>query len=233
MVGRMQSINVDEITNDLEAKEIKVISVGYNELKSIHLKGDLDSFVTTVKALNENVVFIQSFSFDEDDFFHEIKKPVLGEYSNPPEDKEINLKQFLPELADYESYFEQTSLIIFRVFYKNQVFAYWHKAEWYEAFTELFEEAQKIFEEKENVIREQQEQQKNAAQEAADQRETYLRGLLEELSTDDKFIGLKTQKSKQEYAVARYPELSQLPVHILKEDISNLNARIEARKMLQ
>lgn len=229
----MQGINIDEITSDLETKEIKVIPVGYNELKSIQLKGDLDSFVTTVKALNESVVFMQSFSFDEDDFLHEIKKPILGEYSDPPKDNEINTKQFLPELAEYENYFEQTSLLIFRVFYKNQVFAYWHKAEWFVAFTKLFEEAQKIFEEKENAIREQQEQQKNAARETADQRETYLRGLLEELATDDKFIGLKTQKSKQEYAIARYPELSELSMHILKDDISTLNARIEARKMLQ
>ena len=139
----------------------------------------------------------------------------------------------MPALAEYKSYLEQTSLLIFRAFYKNQVFDYWHKAEWYGAFTKLFEEAREVFEEKENSIREQQEQEKNTAREAADQRETYLRGLLEKLTTDDKFIGLKTQKSKQEYAIVRHPELSELSPPILKEDISNLNARIEAKKMLQ
>ena len=195
----------------------------------------MKAFSATLKrwALKVGVGLRGIRGIDEDDFLQEIKKPALGEYNDPPNDAGINLTQFLPGLAEYRSYLEQTSLLIFRVFYKNQVFAYWHKAEWYEAFTKLFEEAQEIFEEKENVIREQQEQQKTVAREAADQRETYLRSLLEELTTDDKFIGLKTQKSKQEYAIARYLELSELSLHILKEDISNLNARIEARKMLQ
>jgi hypothetical protein len=57
--------------------------------------------------------------------------------------------------------------------------------------------------------------------------------LLEELAEDDKFISLKTQKAKQEYALGRYPELGELSQHISKNEISNLNARIEARKMLQ
>ena len=72
----MKSINISKITDSIEAQGIKVISIGYTELKSIQLKGALDSFIATVKAFNETVILIQDFLFDENDFFHELKKPA-------------------------------------------------------------------------------------------------------------------------------------------------------------
>lgn len=229
----MKSINISETISHIEAQGIKVIPIDYSEAKSTRLKGDLDDFLAAVKAFNETVVFLQDFSFDEDDFFHEIDKPVLGEYDDPPGENGINLTQFLPELDEYKNYLEQTSMLIFRVFYKNQVFSFWQSSEWYESFIEQFEKAREIFEEKEQAIKEQQEREISAAQEARDRRESYLRGLLENLADDDKFVSLKTQKAKQEYAIVQYPELSELSQFVLKEEISNLNARIEARKMMQ
>lgn len=229
----MDNINTDEIISNIEAQGIKVVSISYADFKSIQLEGNLENFIATTKAFNENVVFLQSFSFDADDFFQELNKPVLGEYDEPPSESEIDLTQFLPELKEYKSHIGKTSLLIFRVFYKDQVFAYWHKADWFEAFTNSFEEAKNIFEEKERSIKEQQTRQQDATREESEKRENYLRGLLEKLTTDDKFASLKTQKVQQEYALALFPELGELPQHLLKEEISNLNARIQARKMLQ
>lgn len=230
----MESINIAEIINKIENQGIKVISIGNTHLNKVtRLEGDLETFIQTAKAFNENVVFMQDFSFSANDFFYKSDKPILGEYETLPNEEGIDLKQFVPLLADYESYIEQISSLFFRVFYKDQIFAYWHKAEWYESFTKLFEEAQQIFEEKEQTKKNEREQQQNEEREAAERRENYLLNLLEDLSTDDKFISLKTQKAKQEYALVRYPELSELSQHILKDEISNLNARIEARKILQ
>jgi hypothetical protein len=229
----MNVFNTDEIISNIESQGIKVISIRYADFKSIELKGDLGSFIATAKAFNENVVFFQDFSFDQDDFFLEINESILGEYATPASEDGINLIQFLPALEEYKNYVGQTSSIILRVFYQNKVFAYWHNAIWFEDFIKLFKQAQSIFVQKEKAIREQQAQQQNAAREEAAQREDYLRALLKELSTDDKFISLKTQKAQQEYAQARFPELSELSQHILRDEISNLNARIQARKMLQ
>ena len=229
----MKSINISEIISTIEAQGIKVIQIDYSEAKSTRLKGGLDNFIAAVKAFDEKVIFLQDFSFDEEDFFHELKEPVLGDYDEELGENGINLTQFLPELGEYKSYLEQTSALIFRVFYKNQSFSYWQNAEWYEAFIEKFEKAREIFNEKEQEIRAQQELEINAEREAQEERESNLRGLLENLITDDKFISLKTQKAKQEYAIAQYPELSELSQFVLKEEISTLNARIEARRMMQ
>ena len=229
----MKNINISEIISTIETQGIKVIQIDYSEAKSTRLKGGLDDFIATVKAFDEKVVFLQDFSFDEEDFFHELKKPVLGTYDEEPSESGINLTQFLPELLEYKSYLDQTSALIFRVFYKNHSFSYWQNAEWYDAFIEKSEKAREIFNEKEQEIRVQQELEANAAREAHEQRESNLRGLLENFITDNKFISLKTQKAKQEYALAQYPELSELSQFVLKEEISNLNARIEARRMMQ
>jgi hypothetical protein len=233
MTANMKSLDINELVGSIEDQGIKVVHIDYSEFKATRLKGDRDNFVAAVKAFDEKVVFLQDFSFDEDDFFHELKKPVLGEYDNPPTENGIDLRQFLPELGDYKRHLGQTSAIILRVFYKNHYFSYWQNAEWYDDFTEQFERARVIFEEKERLLTEKHELELNAARESREKRETYLRGLLENFTNDENFISLKTQKMKQEYAIAQYPELAELSQFTLKEEISNLNARIEARKMLQ
>jgi len=233
MTGNIESIDINEMIGSIEDQGIKVVPIDYSESKATRLKGDRDDFLAAVKAFDEKVVFLQDFSFDEEDFFHEFKKPVLGEYDNPPTEDGIDLRQFLPELGDYKKRLGQTSAVILRVFYKNQSFSYWQNAGWYEAFTEQFERARVIFEEKESSLREKHELELNAAREVREKRESYLRGLLENFTDDENFISLKTQKMKQEYAIAQYPELAELSQFTLKEEISNLNARIEARKMLQ
>lgn len=228
----MKSLDISEMVGSIEAQGIKVVVIDYSELKSTGLKGGMDDFIAAVKAFDEKVVFLQDFSFDEEDFLHEIKN-VFGDYDNQPTENGIDLIQFLPEIADYKKYIGQTSSIILRTFYKNQIFSYWQYAEWYEAFIKQFDRAREIFEEKEKVLKEKQELELNAAKETREKRENYLRGLLENFMADEKFISLKTQKMKQEYAIAQYPELAELTPFVLKEEISNLNARIEARKMIQ
>lgn len=229
----MEIINTNEIVSDIEAKGIKVIPIGYAKSNATELKGNLENFITTAKAFGDNIVFLQEFSFDNESFLHEPDEEILGEYDEPAGEDGINLTQFLPELEDYRKYIDQTSFLIFRVFYKNQTFDYYHYAEWWKSFNKFLEEAERIFEEKEKALKKEQAEQQNAAREEFEQRGEFLRGLLEDLASDDKFTLLKTQKAKQEYALARYPELAELSQHILKDEISNLNARIEARKMLQ
>lgn len=229
----MKTVNIDEIKSDMEMRGIKIIPIGYSKSNAIELKGDLEDFIATVKAFGESIVFLQEFPFDSESFLHEQDEEILGEYDQPASEDGINLTQFLPELENYRKYLDQTSFLIFRVFYKNHTFAYYHYAEWFEAFNKLFEEAERIFEEKEKALKDEQAEQKNAARKEAEQRSDFLRGLLEELTGDDRFISLKTQKAKQEYALARYPELTELSQHNLKDEISNLNARIEAKRMLQ
>lgn len=229
----METINIGEIISDIEANGIKVIPTGYAKSNSADLKGNLDSFIATAKAFNENVIFMSEFSFDNESFFHEPHGAILGEYDEPASEDGINLTQFSPELEDYKSYIGQTSFIIFRVFYKNHTFDYYHYAEWFDAFNKSLEEAERIFEEKEKVIKDQRAQEENATRKEAEQREGFLRGLLEELGDDAKFASLPTQKAKQEYALARYPELNEFSPNLLKVEISNLIARIQAKKILQ
>jgi len=229
----------NELVNHIQAKGIQIICIEYSNVKStIHLKGNLESFFAAINALNKTAVFMQEFSFDEDDFFHEPDTKVLGEYGQFIEGKSkyqnsgINLIQFLPQLEEYKSYIGQTSCLLFRIFFENQSLSYFHNAEWYDAFNNSFKEAKEIFETKEYETKTKRELEEVTLREKTEKRENELLQLLETLPDDDKFVSLSTQKAKTEYVLARYPELINLSPIRLKDEISNLNARIQARKLL-
>jgi hypothetical protein len=116
--NKMNNINTDKIINDIEKQDIKVVEIGYADLKSIELKGNLESFIATVKVFNENVVFYQNYSFSDDDFLYESDETIFGECDDQPDEDGIDLIQFLPALEEYKSYIGQTSFLIFRVFIK-------------------------------------------------------------------------------------------------------------------
>jgi hypothetical protein len=232
-VKKMNTINMSEVINIIETEGIKVIPIGYGKSNSNELKGSLEDFIAAAKAFEEPIVFLQEFPFDNESFLHEAQGEILGEYDEPANENGIDLTQFLPKLKDYKKYIEQTSFLIFRVFYKNQAFDYYHYAEWFTEFNKLLEEAEQIFEEKEEKLKIEQAERKIAARQEVEQRNEVLSAFLEELADDDKFLSLKTQKAQQEYALARYPELAELSSNVLKDKISNLKARLDAKKMLQ
>lgn len=233
-------INTDEIVEQLQSKAITVVRLDGFDAKGAtnYIKGDLEDFITAAKALNENVVFLSEVLLSENDFFHEPNAEILGEYEQSPvADEEepiegINLIQFSTTLGEYEEYIGQTHFLLFRLFFKNHSLSYLHYPNWIAGFNEAFDEAEKIFESKEKKLRDQKEQEETTLKEETERRETGLVQLLEALADDDKFVSLSTQKAKQEYAVARYPELTDLSPQRLKDEISNLNARIQAKKML-
>ncbi len=217
-----------------------VVHLDGSELKAAtnYLKGDLQTFVAAVKALNENVVFVQIIVLSEIDFYYEPENEILGEYQISEDDgdlssgKRINLIQFSGDLSEFRKYIDQTHFLLFRVFFKNQSLTYIHYADWVEEFNKVYDAAEEIFETKEQELKQQQEQAEAQLREESGKLEAELIQMLEVLSDDAKFVSLPTQKAKQEYALALYPELSGLPSFRLKDEISKLNARIQARKML-
>lgn len=236
----MKQIEIDEIKNLLESSGLHVVEIDYTDLKSAtYLKGSLEDFISAAKAINETVVFLEDFPFGEDHFFYEPNGEILGEYEQAmsAEDEEqnagINLAQFLPSLEEYKSRVGQTNFASFRIFYKNHVLSYLLYADWYKEFDEEFGKAKAIFEEKENALKQEREREQVTSSQEAERKENELLQLLETLATDAKFVSLSTQKAKQEYALARFPELSELSPLRLKDEISNLNARIQAQKLLQ
>lgn len=234
-------INTDEIVEQLQSKAITVVRLDSFDSKGAtnYIKGGLEDFTSAAKALNENVVFLSEVLLSENDFFHEPNAEILGEYEQSsvageeePSDG-INLIQFSTTLGEYKQYIGQTHFLLFRLFFKNHSLSYLHYPDWIAGFNETFDEAEENFESKEKQLRDQKDQEETNLKEETRRRETGLVQLLEALADDDKFVLLSTQKAKQEYAVARYPELTDLPPQRLKDEISNLNARIQAKKMLR
>lgn len=228
----MNKTEIEKIVGKFESHKINVIFVSEaNFAHSTHIKGDLDDFIRAVKSFGESIVFAGDFSFSESYFFHEVKRTV-GTYEIAPTADGINLTQFLPELKSYETHFGETVFLNFWTLYKNRVFSFIHQAEWFSAFSADFERAQALFEEVEGKEMVRIEQLAMNEQQMAEERRNRLREILEELSADRQFIALKPQKAQQEYAILKYPELGELSASSLKEEISNLNARLQARKIL-
>lgn len=230
----------NEISNYFQQEGISLIHLECSELKAAtnYFKGNIQSFVAAVKALNETVVFVQTIVLSESDFYHEPENEILGEYQSSKDndsslsDKRVNLIQFSGELSEFRKYIDKTHFLLFRVFFKNQSLTYIHYADWVEEFNKIYDAAEEIFETREQELRQRQEQAEALLKEESGKLEAELIQMLEVLGDDAKFVSLPTQKAKQEYALAIYPELGGLPSFRLKDEISKLNARIQARRML-
>lgn len=230
-----------EIVDYFQKEGISLIYLDSSELKAAtnYLKGDLQNFITAVKALDEKVAFVQIIVLSGSDFYHEPVNEILGDYQRLEDEedaissaKQINLIQFSDNLDEFKKYIDQTHFLWFRVFFKNQSLTYLHYADWVEEFNKVYDKAEEIFEAREKDLRQQREKAQVLSREASGRQEAELIQMLELLGDDAKFISLPTQKAKQEYALALHPELSGLQPLRLKDEISKLNARIQARKML-
>lgn len=180
--------------------------------------GSLSEYIEAAKALQSTVIFISTITLSNEHFL----------WSDPDADYEtssderVNLCQIVPELKNFTCRIGQHGHINLSVSWLNGSLTLAVIEDWMVEFIELYSQAQEL------LCRASLEThaQEDAAEEA---RRQHLLGNLRGLIEDEDFVRLPTQRAMLAYALDDFPELESLEAAVLKSEIQNLKARIDAR----
>ena len=215
-----KSLNTSEVITSLKSNDISVVKIDYlNSESTATIEGNLGSFIDSIKAMNQDVIFLQEVIQEAEDFFYKPKHPSLET------DELIDLCEFSDELEEFKKFNGKTICLIFSAFYKNEVFSFYHHSDWSKDFYKVLESAKTKLSEYQNSKFEELELEQET-------KEQKLIELLESLVDDEKFASLRTHKMKKEYALQKYPKLKEMSERKLLEEISNIDAKIKVSKVV-
>lgn len=180
--------------------------------------GTLSEFIEAAKAIQSQIVFVSTITLSEDHFL----------WDNPDADDEndvderIDLCRVVPELNDFKTRVGEDGHIDLSIPGPRGSLTLAIAEDWFAAFVEFHSQAVQLLQQASVEMRTQEE----AAEEAKTQ---HLLRNLRGLITDKDFVRLPTQRAMLAYALDDFPELETLKESILKAEIQNLKARIDAQ----
>lgn len=181
--------------------------------------GSISEFIQAAKAMQSSIVFVSTFTLSEEHFLR----------ISPDEDEDeddvgepIDLCQVVPELNNLKGRIGQDGHIDLSVPGSKGSLTLRIAEDWIFTFAELHSQALRLLR--------QVSLEKRAQEEALEEARTHhllrnLRGLV----TDKAFARLPTQKAMLAYALEDFPELESLGEEVLRNEIQNLKARIDAQ----
>lgn len=185
----------------------------------IHSDGSFESFIALVKALEIKVIYFQEGTFSEDLFQVDSEFLNGGSY-----DTEINLKEN-PEFKKYIKYIGAIPYYHFLVPVNNHFVDHLLMEEWFKEFCESVEavKASAKLSFFENIEKQNENEEKLIEE---------LNAFIKSKLNDTAFTSCKTKKVMLEYAIEKYPELSNYEEGLVQEAISNNYSKIKARNLL-
>lgn len=180
--------------------------------------GGLSEYVQAAKALQSAAIFVSAITLSKEHFL----------WSDPDadvdcdEDEGIDLCQIVPSLEEFTSRIGQDGHIDLSIPLPKGNLTLAIVEDWMRAFVELRSEAQ-------DLLR-QASQEKYEREEAAEEaRRKHLLKNLRGLISDEDFVKLPTQRAMLAYALEDFPDLETLGNGLLKSEIQDLKARIDAQ----
>jgi len=198
---------------------LKVSGWDQKQFPLIHSEGSFESFFNLIKALEIKFVYLQEGIFSEE--FFEIDPDFLNSESY---DVEINLIEN-PELKKFAKYFGSTPYYHFLVAINNHFVDHLLMEEWFKEFCEA---VQNIKENAKLSFFESIERQNENEEKLMEE----LNNIIKSKLNDSAFTNCKTKQVMLEYAIEKYPELSNYEENLIREAISNNYSKIKARKLL-
>lgn len=181
--------------------------------------GSLNEYIEAAKALQATVIFVSTLTLSKEGFcWH---SPEADDDETDPEDP-VDLCVVVPDLKDYMNRIGQHGRIELSIPLRKGSLKMAMVEDWMDAFIELRFQAQKLLQQ---AFLEKQAQEEET-EEAGRQ---HLLGNLRGLISDEGFVRLPTQKAMLAYALDDFPELEILGENLLKKEIQNLKARIDAQ----
>jgi hypothetical protein len=180
--------------------------------------GSLSEYIEAAKALQSTVIFVSTITLSNEHFLS--YDPDTDDETD--HDERVDLCRIVPGLKDYMSRIGQDGHIDLSVSLSNGSLTLTIVEDWMVAFVEIRSQAQELLR--------QASLEKHALEEAAEEasRQHLLRNL-RGLIKDEDFVRLPTQRAMLAYALYDFPELESLEKSVLKVEIQNLKARIDAQ----
>lgn len=198
---------------------VKVSGWDQKQFPLVHAEGSFESFFTLIKALEIKVVYFQEGNFSES--FFEIDSDFLNSDSYDVEIKLIENS----ELKKFVKYFGSTPYCHFLAPINNYFVDYLLMEEWFKEFCEA---VKNIKENAKLSFFESIERQNENAEKLLEE----LNNIIKSKLNDAAFTNCKTKQVMLEYAIEKYPELSNYEENLIREAISNNYSKIKARKLL-
>lgn len=180
--------------------------------------GSLSEYIEAAKALQSTVIFVSAITLSNEHFLW--YDPDTDEETDP--DECVDLCRIVPGLKDFTSRIGQDGHIDLSISLPKGSLSLAVVEDWMVAFVELHSQAQELLR--------QASLEKHAQEEAAEEaRRQHLFRNLRGLITDEDFVRLPTQRAMLAYALDDFPELESLEKSVLKVEIQDLKARIDAQ----
>jgi hypothetical protein len=196
-----------------------------DESPALRVAGNIESYTAAVKALNIPVVFFSLEKLETTDFTYspEDGKPRLDDDDDEEEDSpEHDLCSVNVELGQFKSHLGGVGRIRLYAPMQPNGLTYFIENEWYAKFWECWDTAAQS-------VDQGYASAKANRDEADNRRRKELIARLDGLLNDNKFARLPTQKAKIAYAKMKIPGIDCLGSGALKDAISDLSARIDAK----
>lgn len=244
-------MTLDELLKQLTSQGLHLIRVEFiPDEDGLSFLGTLTEYLEAAKALGSKTIFVSTSGITEDDFvytssYHK-RAPntgsaaswpfptphIEGMYGDGDDDKneeQIDLCSVNPNLKPYKKWIGKDGrfdLLCTSGEYKL-TFSIFEK--WLEEFDSLRSEAETVLNEKSGA-----EQAQILAHRAEKYAETNAKievaiKKLHELISDGDFLLLRTQLAMLKYAINKIPELKTIDERLLKREIKELKAEIDAR----
>lgn len=196
---------------------IRVESIPENSDDLVFI-GALSEFIEAAKAIQSPVVFVSTIALSKEHFLWDT--PDSDDENDV--DEPFDLCGVVPELKDFKSRVGENGHIDLSVPGPKGNLTFAIIEDWMVAFVELRSQALQHLR--------QASLEKHTQEKAADEARTqFLLKNLRGLITDKDFVHLPTQRAMLAYALDDFPELETLEESVLKSEIQNLKARIDAQ----
>lgn len=196
---------------------IRVESIPENRNDLVFV-GSLSEFTQAAKAIQSPVVFVSAIILSEEHFLRD--NPDADDENNS--DQYVDLCKVLPELENLKSRIGEDGQIELSVPGPKGSLTLAIVEDWMVTFAELHSQALQLLQQEVLETRVQED----AVEEARTQ---HLLRNLHGLITDKDFVRLPTQRAMLAYALDDFPELETLGESVLRVEIQNLKAKIDAQ----
>lgn len=180
--------------------------------------GSLGEFIQAAKAIQSPVIFVSAIILSEEHFLGN----NLDIDDENDDDEYIDLCKVVPELENLKSRIGEDGQIELSVPGPIGSLTLAIVEEWMVTFAELHSQALQL-------LRQEVIETRAQETEVEDVRTQHLLRNLRGLITDKDFVRLPTQRAMLAYALDDFPELEILGENVLRVEIQNLKAKIDAQ----
>lgn len=225
----MTLAEIKDLTTGKGFHPISVRPSGTEKPETPRFDGPLDDFWKAAKEIETRAVFIATHVFEESDLdgpASEQGNPGRVVQDDDLSNEAVTLEEMSPAISKYRKYLGKDCAFILRTKGGFAELEFLLTEPWWDQFHEDADSAIAAWNAKidaEEAEADKEDERKNA------ERLKTLKSLLD----DRGFCALKTQKAMLAYAVQKFSELEGMDEELLKREIQNLSARIDARRGLQ